>query len=73
MHREQNSASWARSTSEFKPATAECDVLAVQNELADVDELLQLTWQHLLGPVLALIFFAAISIAMKIVLKWCAP
>ena len=45
-------------------------MLAVQAELADVDALLQLTWQHMLGPLLALIFFAAISILMKMVLKW---
>lgn len=65
-------ATWTTSIAAFKPPKPECSILAVGTTDGTADELTQLTWQHLLGPVLSLVFFAGIAIVLKLVLKWCA-
>ena len=68
-------ATWTTSIAQFKPAQPECSVLPAGGNaegMGNADDLTQLTWQHLLGPILSLVFFAGIAIVLKLILKWCA-
>jgi hypothetical protein len=65
-------ATWEASIAHFKPLKPECSLLAANTADGAADDLTQLTWQHLLGPILSLVFFAGLAIVLKLILKWCA-